>query len=159
MPNQNGASDDRFETVLRARREGLAKEHEALRAKISTWERRRSELEEQISHIDALLGERVVTGPPDAAETSDSSSRNEAADLVVDLLREVGQPMHYRAIEQELRARGAIQMEGKDPANTLLARFFNDPRLYRPTRGTYALRNGRSVRSVGTKRKSSRRGK
>ena len=158
MPTRNGASDDGFETVLLARREGLAREHEVLSAEINTRERKRSELEEQISHIDALLGKGAVTERASAAETGDSSSGNETADLVVDLLREVGRPLHYREIEQELRARGAIQAEGKNPANTLLARYFNDPRLYRPARGTYDLRNGRSVKSVGAKRKRSRRG-
>ena len=158
MPTRNGAGDDGFETVLIARRKGLVKEHEVLIAEISTRERRRSELEEQISHIDALLGKCAVMEPASAAEAGDSGSGNETADLVVDLLREVGRPLHYREIEQELRARGAIQAEGKNPANTLLARYFNDPRLYRPARGTYDLRNGRSVRSVGTKRNRSRRG-
>ena len=158
MPSHRGVGDDGFETVLLARREGLAKEHEALNAEISTRERRRSELEEQISHIDALLGKGADTEPANAADSGDSSSGNEAADLVVDLLQEVGRPLHYREIEQELRSRGAIQVEGKNPANTLLARYFNDPRLYRPARGTYDLRNGRSVKSVGTKRKRTRRG-
>ena len=29
--------------------------------------------------------------------------------------------MHYRKIEEELRARGMVVLGGKDPANTLLA--------------------------------------
>lgn len=159
MPSRNGASDDGFEAVLLARRKGLAKEHESVSAEILTHERRRAELQEQIGHIDALLGKDMVAESAGTAESGDSRSGNETADLVVDLLEEMGRPLHYREIEQELRTRGTVQIEGKDPANILLSRFFSDPRLYRPSRGTYALRNGRSVRSVGTKRKRSRRGK
>ena len=145
--------------MLLARRKGLADEHAVVSGEINTRERRRSELEEQIGHIDALLGNDAVTESAGAADSGDAGSGNDTADLVVDLLREVGEPLHYREIEKQLRERGAIQVEGKDPANILLARFFNDPRLYRPARGTYALTNGRLVRSVGTKRTRARRGK
>jgi len=61
--------------------------------------------------------------------------------------------MHYREIERELRARGQVMLGGQDPANTLLARYFDDERLYRPSRGTYALREwSRTARSVGARR-------
>lgn len=63
----------------------------------------------------------------------------ETADVVVKLLSEMEQPMHYRAIYQELSARG-IAVGGADPAKTLLARFFNDVRLQRVKRGTYAIK-------------------
>ena len=162
MSTENGVSEDRFRAALLGRRELLAEEREAVSAEISTKERRRAELEEQIGHIDALLGKGAASGPAATAptpESGDSGSGNETADLVVDLLREVGEPLHYRDIERELRERGVLRVEGKNPANTLLSRFFNDPRLYRPRRGTYALRNGSAARSVGTRRKRSRRGK
>lgn len=64
--------------------------------------------------------------------------RQEGADLVVALLEETGEPLHYRDIHQELETRG-YRVGGVDPAATLLSRFFKDPRLYRPQRGTYAL--------------------
>ena len=74
------------------------------------------------------------------------------ADHVVALLREVERPMHYRKIEEELRARGLVALGG-DPANTLLARYFREEASIRPMRGTYAVRNeGDEVRSVGTRR-------
>ena len=64
---------------------------------------------------------------------------------MVDLLKSVGKPLHYRDIYEELktneffRANGLGSLGGVDPAATLLSRFFKDPRLYRPRRGTYAL--------------------
>ncbi len=162
MSDRNGVGEDGFRAALVGRREALAAEREAVSAQISKRERRRSEIEEQIGHIDALLGNDAAAdsaATPPTPEARDSASGNETADLVVDLLREVGEPLHYREIERELRERGVLRVEGKNPANTLLSRFFNDPRLYRPRRGTYALRNGSAARSVGTRRRRARRGK
>lgn len=50
--------------------------------------------------------------------------------------------------------RGEFDGRGKDPANTLLAQFFDDPRLDRIARGTYSIRAGASKASRrGPKRK------
>ena len=65
----------------------------------------------------------------------------ETADVVVELLSELQQPLHYRTIYQELNSRGLV-VGGKDPAKTLLARYFNDERLQRVRRGTYAAKSG-----------------
>ena len=59
------------------------------------------------------------------------------ADLVVELLRLIGQPMHYEDIHAALRRR--VVATGRTPADSLLARYSTDPRLYRPGRGVYAL--------------------
>lgn len=77
-------------------------------------------------------GQKTRTVPP-------SSSSPSPADLVVALLEEVGTPLHYREIERRLRDSGKFEAGGRDPANTLLGRFFNDPRLHRTGRGTYDL--------------------
>jgi hypothetical protein len=76
----------------------------------------------------------------------------DVADTVVEVIREAGVPLHFRAIEQRLRDRG-VHGGGKDPANVLLAKYFDDARLYRPARGTYALREwDKSASSVGKRR-------
>ena len=69
---------------------------------------------------------------------SPEAKRQWDADLVVALLDEIGRPLHYRDIHRELEERGH-RVGGADPASTLLSRFFKDPRLYRPRRGTYGL--------------------
>ena len=71
--------------------------------------------------------------------TAGQRGRPSPADLVVALLHEVGTPLHYREIERRLRESGKFEAGGKDPADTLLGRFFNDARLHRTGRGTYAL--------------------
>ena len=82
-----------------------------------------------------------VSAPPSNPREDQlpGSSRSSPADLVVALLQDVGTPLHYREIERRLRESGKFEAGGRDPANTLLGRFFNDPRLHRTGRGTYAL--------------------
>ncbi len=87
-----------------------------------------------------------------------STYKEHPADLVVKLLEELQRPLHYREIENELRERGWYAAGGADPANTLLAKYFKDERLYRPAKGVYALRPARkTVRSVGTRGKARQR--
>ena len=138
-------NDDGLDRVLAEEAVKLRSEVSAIEAQQKQLVDRRAELARRLSHISALLGdERPGSPKPPGAES--------VADQVVELLLELGRPMHYREIEQELRARGKVHVGGKDPANTLLARYFRDKRLYRPKRGTYALRDeGTEARSVGTR--------
>ena len=66
------------------------------------------------------------------------------ADAVVDLIREHGAPMHYEKIHEALVRRG-FEIGGKGEANTLLSRYFRDPRLKRVSRGTYDLATSTSL--------------
>ena len=59
------------------------------------------------------------------------------ADLVVEYLRVVGRPT--RCEEIYLALRGRVKAGGATPADSLLARYSTDPRLYRPRKGWYAL--------------------
>ena len=154
----------------------------------STMARRREELDAKVESIQAelnRLGDQMAAAqrerdalrdllaiwdqqPKGAAPGSDNGVRalaeggapfiGDASDLVVKLFEEVQHPLHFREIEKELRARNWYVARGNDPANTLLAKYFDDERLYRPSRGVYAIRPaGRTVRSVGARKKSGRR--
>lgn len=69
------------------------------------------------------------------------------------VLNDAGEPMHYQPLTREVQARG-IAIGGKNPANTLLAHLSRDDRFYRPSRGTYALREWNpKAKSVGVRRK------
>ena len=158
MPPRNSpGAGDAFKEALVARRTVLTKERDAATEQLDDLQRTVARLNADIGHIDALLGETSDADGVATARPSSPPSENRTADLVVALLGEKGEPLHYREIERELRARGDITIEGRDPANILLSRYFDDARLYRPKRGTYALRNGRNVRSVGARR--TRKGK
>lgn len=145
--------EDQFLTLASERANRLEADIGALDSQIEQLRSRREALNEELSLLRALLGrkqqaEEFRVGVPHPACPSES-----IADMVVTLLGDVGKPMHYREIERELRRRGHIAIGGQDPANTLLARYFNDERLYRPARGTYALREwNRTARSVGARR-------
>ncbi len=73
----------------------------------------------------------VVFGP-NRSEMSQLS-----ANAVVDLLKEVGGPLHYREIHQKL-GEPPVTRNGEHAMGLLLL-FRNDPRIYRPRWGTYGL--------------------
>ena len=142
---------DQFLALAAKRANRLEAEIGALDSQIEELRARREGVHEELSLLAALLGRtRQAEEPPTPRSAASGGSD---ADKLLSLLTSVGKPMHYREIERELRARGQITIGGQDPANTLLARYFDDERLYRPSRGTYALREwNRTARSVGTKR-------
>ena len=99
-------------------------------------------LSKEIGHITGLL---KIHGEDDDTLTSPTPTVQplppaNLVDAVVDLLRETGGPLHYRRIAEILEKRGLYEPRGKDPADTLLARYYKDPRLYRPQRGHYAIK-------------------
>jgi len=144
---------DQFLALAAKRADRLEAEIGALDSQIEELGSRREALHEELGHLQAILGRnRHAEEPPTRAPSSTALGGSDA-DKVVSLLTNVGKPMHYREIERELRARGQIRIGGQNPANTLLARYFDDERLYRSSRGTYALREwNRTARSVGTRR-------
>lgn len=81
------------------------------------------------------------------------TGRSPIAEAVVGYLGEKGTPSHYTELAVEVQRRG-VALSGKNPANTLLAHLSRDDRFYRPSRGTYGLKEWNpSARSVGTRRK------
>lgn len=114
-------------------------------AELASLQRRRNEVAQTVAHLQGLQAKfeldpkEQLQPPAGTAAPSGTSERATSADLVVAYLEEMGEPAHYRHIYTELADRGLV-VGGKDPANTLLARFFNDPRVKRVSRGTYALK-------------------
>ena len=80
--------------------------------------------------------------PSESLLASVGVGRVATADDVVKLLIEKGEPMHYKAIHAEFVDRG-FEIGGRGNADTLLARYFKDPRLERVARGTYAVKAAR----------------
>ncbi len=160
---QNGASvTAQLTSFANSRLREIEAELEGLGSSRARIDEEVSKLTDERAKLLGLLStyetEPIETEP----RLSSVTQRHELADMVVELVRETGRPMHYREIERELRARGLFAGGGKDPANGLLATYFDDDRLYRPARGTYEIKpdNG-GKKSVGTKkkRKVSRRGR
>ena len=101
---------------------------------------------DQSGDVIGAISADPATNFPSVTDLPASTDRpsaivQETADVVVGLLLELQQPLHYRAIYQVLNSRGLV-VGGADPAKTLLARYFNDGRLQRVKRGTYAVKSG-----------------
>ena len=153
---QRADTDDELTELLKRRLAQIDEKREELAERRRELDQALNRIDEERTHIAALLGLDGTYASP--AEADVGILPGDPADLVVKLLRETG-PLHYRDIERQLRSRGWYRAGGADPANTLLAKYFQDPRLYRPRRGVYAIRpEDRAVQSVGTKRKGLRRG-
>ena len=152
--------DEGFRLTLMKRRDTLEEKRDEIEAERDELQERVDWLDEQIEHIDALLGRDPEPAEVSTALGTDArQGKNRLADAVVTLIRENGASMHYKQIYDSLRGKGVDLPTGKNPATTLLARYYNDPRLYRPKRGTYAVGDRRQNRSVGARKpKSNRRG-
>jgi len=147
--------------------EELKAREEAIRAEVAERLRglaeERTRLEARARHIQALLAlegqaggvpvrqHEEDRGPSDAWLDSGSISLADAAHRV---LQEVGRELHYKDLATELQLRG-ISIPGKDPPINLVAHIHEDPRLIRPKRGVYALREWypRLKASVGTRKR------
>jgi hypothetical protein len=138
--------------VATGRLQEVDAEVKELMSQRSEMDVRLARLAEEATHLRALLASYGAEPFLQSPTLTVVATGKSLADHVADLLKEVGRPMHYREIERELRSRGLFSGGGKDPANSLLASYFNDSRLHRPSRGTYAIRTTGSVKSVGAKR-------
>ena len=132
--------------VARREWQRLNDQLEDIRAQITRLQDREEILEAQVEAWAVILS---AGGQCEARETDDSGTsatgpgrllnKQESADAVVELLRETGEALHYREIYDILEDRG-VEVKGKNPPNTLLARFFDDPRLERVRQGTYQIK-------------------
>ena len=120
---------------------------------ITRLQEHRADAAKRVAQLEGLLRDNR---PPDEDEGADpsllptSKSRGSIADAdaVVELVCENGGPMHYHEIHETLVGRG-FEIGGEGSANTLLSRFFNDRRLTRVSRGTYALANQDARKAEG----------
>ena len=131
--------NDQLEDV-RAQMTGLQDKAEILEAQVEAWA------------VILSAGGQCEAHEMDDSEVAGSGSgkllnKQESAHAVVELLRETGEALHYREIYDMLVARGVV-VKGKNPPNTLLARFFDDSRLERVRQGTYQIKPVEEVNQV-----------
>jgi len=155
--------DEAPDELLVAAHDRLARlviDREALEGRKAEVERQLERLAVEVAHLEGLLALHGDIQPL-TIETATPELPASVADQVVSLIREARTALHYEEIERQIRAKGLYSAGGQNPANTLLAKYFNDPRLYRPARGTYGLREWQPMApSVGTKsaRRRTKRG-
>ncbi len=118
-------------------------------------------LQDALQHVEALLrleGWEGQTHEETEALRPPSSEAKPYVDYAYELLKEVGQPMHYKTLYNSLIGQG-IFIPGKDGAATLLTKLGRDGRLKRiRKRGTYALSFWR-ISAAKSKAKGSRKKK
>jgi uncharacterized protein YigA (DUF484 family) len=61
------------------------------------------------------------------------------ADTAREVLIEAKAPMHFRPLTRAIQDRG-VDIGGRDPSNNVVAALTRDARFFRPSRGTYFLR-------------------
>lgn len=134
------------EEVARREWERLNNELVSIRAQIEELQAKEGSLDAQVAAWGVILsaGGQLEVGERENKqhEKNDGDrilNKQESADAVVELLREAGEPLHYREIYGLLAAQG-VEIKGKNPPNTLLARFFDDHRLERVAQGTYQVK-------------------
>lgn len=146
----------------------------ALEHERAALEARRSELEQEIARLEAekegvsfRLGHIIAllrgTGAEEVQEDRQISAQvieeieelTDPIEIAREVLEEHGtEPIHYRKLADLVKERGG-QLEGTDPAMTLVSRLVADERFVRPfRRGWYALRvHYPKVKSVGSRKK------
>jgi hypothetical protein len=154
--------------------------NEALRRELerekAALEARRQELEQLIAgleadkeavsfrlgHVNALIREPAMeaAAEDEQADTQRVEESGDAADpleIAYGILEKRGaEPVYYRELAEMVRQKGG-DLEGSDPAMTLVSKLVTDDRFVRPfRRGWYALRAYYpKTRSVGRRKKRS----
>lgn len=156
-----------LEHMLRGERTNLRAELEEVRKLIATSEQRLTVIIERLRHVDGLLGDVVADNEPTANGTVrlETAPIRSHGDSITDLAEKVllQQPgsdktMYYKDLTKEVQRLGG-QINGADPAATLVARLVNDERFVRPiAKGFYGLRKDfPDARNVGERSRRSRR--
>lgn len=114
--------------VVRAQIETLRKEREALIGRRQRLDSEIASVDADIQNLEAVL--QPGGGSPRRSRTAPTLASG-TADLVCELLAEADMPLHYRTIYERLQDREPRLPQSDDPATALLARYFNDHRLYR----------------------------
>ena len=147
--------DSKFLAEVRQHLAQHTSEQKRLAGEIASLEAKKAKTSQLIASLESIIaiatGERPDTQneagtstfvppiqvPGRTSPNSDNPRKPKAtANDVVELLMSKPGPMHYRKIHEEILARG-FEIGGKGNADTLLSRFFKDPRLTRVSRGTY----------------------
>jgi hypothetical protein len=154
-----------------ALKSALEHERRALEAKRHELEHEISQLNSEIEAVSFRLGHvtALLRGPeikevgqeskPGSEETEATDESTDPVEIAYRYLEEHGaEPVYYRELADVVKERGG-ELEGADPAITLVSRLVADNRFVRPfRRGWYALRvHYPKVKSVGARKSRQRK--
>lgn len=138
MTNGSYENDMDYQWAIKNRMEILRRQIEEQTAARDAVESSIAKAKRELEYLKAAYPSLSGNGSADAAAAKRITNAD-TADTVVELLSEAGNSMHYREIYRGLLERGLPPPVSGDPAQAVLARFYNDPRLSRTGRGIYAL--------------------
>jgi hypothetical protein len=155
---------DTLKIVLETEKTALEARRQKLERGIARLEEEKEAVSFRLGHVAALLRgpEKEGVGEkkePDLLETETAEEPTDPVEIAYRYLEEHGtEPVHYRKLTDVVKERGG-ELEGADPAITLVSRLVTDDRFVRPfRRGWYSLRvYYPKARSVGSRKK--RKGK
>lgn len=161
-PQQNTSSEIEFKEMLEKRRNALDKETLELRERIAGDEDRLRGLTEQLSHMNALLGNSQGNALEIPHTSPSEGSKRSRIGKIKRYAREVleernGSPMYYRELAREVQKRGG-DLVGANSAGLLVSLLVKDDDFVRPERkGYYALRADHpDAKNVGARKRRSR---
>lgn len=104
----------------------------------------RAELESVTGEIDALERQLGRRGRPRGARRPNARRLNGVTvqDAVVQLLREKGEPLHYKEIARILEEEERYRTRSKNFLSTVAISIMRDERIVRVRPGVYSLRDG-----------------
>lgn len=102
---------------------------------IAALQEERATLIAQGAHLEGLVNPSIGVSGSSSGKVDVQATR----DAVVELVRTRGAAMHFRDDIYPALVAAGHDIEGKDPANTLLSRIYNEERLRRTAPGTYEL--------------------
>lgn len=141
--NQLKGFEDGFLDLVEEQLKRCRQELSDLDQNIVRLQEQRADAAKRVAQLEDLLRgnrhpEQGEDAEPSLVPTSKPRGPIADADAVVALIREHGEPMHYLEVHRNLVDRG-YQIGGKGKPDTLLSRYFQDPRLNRVARGTYDI--------------------
>jgi len=152
--------EDALKSALECERTALEAKRNELEQEISQLKSEMEAVSFRLGHVTALLRgpEMKEVGEERKLGSQETETAEESADpveIAYRYLEEHGaEPVYYRELADVVKERGG-ELEGTDPAITLVSRLVADNRFVRPfRRGWYALRMYYpKARSVGARKK------
>lgn len=156
----NKTMDATLNKALEKEKESLEARRNELEQEIARLEAEREAISFRLGHVVVLIrgseADKVEEGKRvDLREMKAAEESTDPVEIAHRILEEHGtEPVYYRELANTIKERGG-ELEGADPAMTLVSKLVADERFVRPfRRGWYALRaHYPRVKSVGARKK------
>ena len=139
-----------YEKILKAKRQEVWGDLEALRLERGRLDDSLSTKEAQLRNLDELIA--LESGEPSRPAIDGSrQGPTHFLDVAAELLGQSQDGVHYQDLLSMLNQNG-INVPGRDPGANLIAHLSRDARFVRTGRGTYGLENRHAPVATPTRR-------